>query len=202
MKKAAAQMKLGESEAAIAVCDEAVRRYRRSDRADLRREVAMALELKAMSLNRMGCGREALETCDALVRDFGDLPGRHGIPVRWRVLGCWIHALVLEGEESVAAQVFRTMCDDLDVADREMVGKVVWDTIDLMVAGATPGVFADALAQSVEDCREFVPLLAALRALAGRPERVPEEFEKVVEDILEMIEDRRGWVASVRGAES
>ena len=202
MKKAAAQMKLGESEAAIAVCDEAVRRYRTSDRADLRREVAMALELKAKSLNWMGRGREALDTCSVLVRDFRETAGRSGIPVQWRAKGSRIHALVLEGDESVAAQVFQTMCDDLDVADHEMVGKVAWDTIDLMAAGATPGVFADALERSAEDCREFVPLLAALRALAGRPERVPEEFERVVEDILEMIEDRRGWVRSVRGAES
>ncbi len=196
-KKAGGQMKLGRNEAAVAACDEAVHRYRTSDRADLRREVAMAMELKAMSLNRMGRGREALETCDALVRDFGDMPGRHGIPVRWRALGCRIHAFALAGEESVASRVFREMCDDLDVADREMVGKVVWDTIDLLAAGATPGVFADALAQSAEDCREFVPLLAALQKLAGRRVRVPEEFEKVVGDIIKMIEDRRGWVVTL-----
>ena len=198
MKKAAAQMKLGESEAAIAVCDEAVRRYRAGDLTDLRREVAMALELKAKSLNWMGRGREALETCSVLVRDFGETAGRSGIPVRWRAMGSRIHALALESEESAASQLFRTMCDDLDVADRDMVGKVVWDTIDLMAAGATPGVFADALERSAEDCQEFVPLLAALRQLAGRPERVPEEFEKVVGDIVEMIEGRRGWVAQVR----
>ena len=201
-KKAGAQMKLGESEPAIAVCDEAVRRYRTSDRADLRREVAMALELKAMSLNRMGRGRAALETCDALARDFGDMPGRNGIPVRWRAMGSRIHALVLEGEESAACQVFRTMCEDLDVADREMIGKVVWDTIDLIAAGATPGAFADALAQSAEDCREFVPLLAALQKLAGRQVRVPEEFERVAGDIVEMIQERSRWVGSVRAAES
>ncbi len=198
MKKAAAQMKLGEWEAATAVCDEAVRRYWTSDRADLRREVAMAMELKAMNLNRMGRGREALETCDALVRDLGDMPGRHGIPVQWRATGSRIHALVVRGEEAAASRLFREMCDDLDVANREMVGKVVWDTIDLMVAGATPGVFADALARSAEDCREFVPLLAALRMLAGRSERVPEEFEKVARDIVGLIEDRGRWVASVR----
>ena len=198
MKKAAALMKLGESEAAIAVCDEAVRRYRTSDRADLRREVAMALELKAMSLNRMGHGQAALETCRGLVLDFGETAGRSGILVRWRALGSRIHALALESEESAASELFRKMCDDLDVADRDMVGKVVWDTIDLMAAGATPGVFADALERSAEDCREFVPLLAALRVLAARPERVPEEFEKVVGDIVEMIEGRRGWVAQVR----
>ncbi len=151
----------------------------------------MAMELKAKSLNRMRRGREALEACDVLVRDFGDIAGQSGIPVTWRAMGDRIHALVLEGEELAASQVFRRMCDDLDIADHEMVGKVVWDTIDLMAAGATPGVFADALAQSAEDCREFVPLLAALRQLAGRPERVPEEFEKVVGDIVRMIEERQ-----------
>ena len=196
-KKAGVRMKMGDNEAAVAVCDKVVRRYRTSDQPELQREVAMALELKAMSLNRMGHWQAALETCDALVRDFEDMPGRHGIPVRWRALGCRIHALVLEGEESAASQLFQEMCDDVDVADREMVGKVVWDTIDLMAARATPGVFADALAQSADDCREFVPLLAALRVLEGRSERVPEEFEKVVGDIIKMIKDRRGWVVTL-----
>ena len=191
-KKAAAQMKMGQGDAAVATCDEAVSRYRASDRLDLRREVAMALELKAMSLNRMGFGRKALEACDVLVRDFGSIAGQRGIPVKWRAMGSRIHALVLEGDESTAVRVFRRMCDDLDVADRKMIGKIVWDTIDLIAAGATPGVFADALLESAEDCEELVPLVAALRQLAGRPARVPEEFEKVVGDIVRTIEERRG----------
>ena len=197
-KKAAAQMQMGKTEEAVATCDEAVRRYGTSARPDLRREAATTLELKARSLNRMGRGREALEACDVLVSDFGAIAGYREIPVPWRALGCRMHALVLVGEESAASQVFQRMCDDLDVADREMVGKIVWDTIDLMAAGATADVFADALAQSAEDCQEFVPLLAALRQLAGRPERVPEEFEKVVGDIVRTIEERKGWVAQVR----
>jgi len=123
---------------------------------------------------RVGCGREALEACDVLVRDFGSIPGQHGILVEWRAMGSRIHALVLEGEESAALQVFRKMCDDLDVADREMIGKIVWDTIDLMAAGATPGRFAEALTDSVEDCEPLVPLLAALQELAGQPVRAPE----------------------------
>ena len=191
-KKAGAQMKMGRDEAAVAVCDEAVRRYSASDWLDLRREVAMALELKTMILNRMGRGREALDTCGVLVRDFGSIAGQGEIPVAWRAMGSQVHALVLEGDESAADRVFRKMCDDLDVADNGMVAKIVWDTIDLMAAGATPGVFADGLEASAEDCEELVPLLAALRRLAGRPVRVPEEFEKVVGDIVRTIEERRG----------
>ena len=190
-KRAAAQMKIGRGEAAVAACDESVRRYLASDRLDLRREVATALELKAMILNQMGRGREALKACDVLVRDFGGIAGQGGIPVAWRAMGSQVHAQVLEGEESAAARAFQKMCDDLDVADNGMVAKIVWDTIDLMVAGAAPGVFADALEASAEDCGELVPLLAALRKLAGRPERVPEEFEKVVGDIIRTIEKRR-----------
>ena len=191
-KKAAAQMKMGRDQAAVAACDESVRRYSASDRLDLRREVATALELKAMILNQMGRGREALVTCGVLVRDFGGIAGQGGIPVAWRAMGSQVHAQVLAGEESAAARAFQKICDDLDVADNGMVAKIVWDTIDLMAAGATPGVFADALEASAEDCEELVPLLAALRKLAGRPERVPEEFEKVVGDIVRTIEERRG----------
>ena len=197
-KKATAQVAMGRGEEAVAVCDDVVRRYRTSDRPELRREVAMALESKATSLNRMGRGREALEACDILVRDFGEVAGQLGIRARWRSMGNRIHALVLEGEESAASQVFREMCADLDFADREMIAKIIWDTIDLMAAGANPGVFADALARGAERCRELVPLLTALRRLAGRPARVPHEFEEVVGDIVRMTEERKEWVVPVR----
>ena len=192
IKKASVEMTMSRHEAAVVACEEVVRRYRASDRSGLRRGVAMALELKAMSLNRLGRSREALEACDVLIRDFGTIPGHRGIPVRWRAMGSRVHALVLEGDESTAVRVFRQMCDDLDVADGEMVGKIVWDTIDLIAAGAAPGVFADALADAAEDCDDLVPLVAALRQMAGLPTRVPEEFAKVVEDIVQKIEDRRG----------
>ena len=112
-------------------------------------------------------------------------------PGSWRALGSQVHALVLEGEESEAVRVFKTMCDGLDVADGEMLKKVVWDTIDLIALGADPSVFADALADSADDCHELVPLVAALRRLAGRPMSVPEELQRVAEDIAREIEERR-----------
>ena len=195
-KKAGAHMKMGQRDAAVAASDHAVARYGTADRHDLRREVATVLELKAMILNQMGRGHEALEACDLLVRDFGSIAGQSGILFKWRAMGSRIHALVLEGEESEAVRMFRRMCDDLDVADSEMVGKIVWHTIDVIAAGATPSVFADALADAAEDCEPLVPLLAALQRLAGRPARVPEEFDEVVGDVVRTIEDRRGSMAT------
>ena len=191
IKKASVEMAMGRNEAAVAACDEVVLRCRNTDRPNLRRGIAMALELKVMSLNRLGRGGEALAACDVLVRDFGSISGRSGIPVKWRAMGGQIHALVLEGDESAAAHVFRKMCDDLDVADREMSGKIIWDTIDLIAAGAAPGIFADALADAAGDCEPLVPLMAVLQRLAGRPARVPEELEKVVADVVRTIEERR-----------
>jgi len=191
-KKAGAHMKMERRDAAAAAIDDAVARYGTAERQDLRREVATALELKAMILNQMGRGHEALGACDVLDRDFGSIAGQRGIPFKWRAMGSRIHALVLGGEEAAAVRVFRRMCDDLDVADSEMIGKIVWDTIDLIAAGAAPGVFADALADAAEDCEQLVALMAALQQLAGRIARVPEEFQKVVGDVVRTIEDRRG----------
>ena len=139
----------------------------------------------------MKSGRKALETCEVLVRDFGDTAGHGDIPVRWRAMGHRIHALVLEGDESAASRMFRRMCNELDVADHQMVGKIIWDTIDLMAAGATPGVFVRALADSVEDCELLVPLLTALQLLAGQSVRAPVEVKEVAEDIVREIEARR-----------
>lgn len=191
-KKAGAHMKTERPNAAVAAIDDAVARYGATDYDDLRRTVATALELKAISLNQMGRGNEALEACNLLVRDFGSIAGQRGIPVPWRAMGSRIHALVLEGEESAAVRVFQRMCDDLDIANNEMVGKLVWDTIDLIAAGARPGVFADALVESALDCEPLVPLMAALQQLAGRRKRVSEELEKVVGDIVRKIDERSG----------
>ena len=191
-KSAGAQMKMERRDAAVAAIDNAVARYGAADLHDLRREVATALELKAMILNQMGRGHEALGVCDVLERNFGDIEGQRGMPFKWRVLGSRIHALVLKGEESAAVRVFQRMCDDLDIADTEMVAKIVWDTIDLIAIGARPRVFADALADSAQDCEPLVPLMAALQQLAGQTARVPEEFDKVVGDIVRTIEERRG----------
>ncbi len=191
-KKAGAHMKMARCDAALAAIDDAVARYGAAGHHDLRREVATALELKAMILNQMGRGHEALEACDLLLRDFGSIAGQRGIPVKWRAMGSRIHALVLESDESAAVRVFRRMCDDLDVSNNEMVGKLVWDTIDLIAAGARPGVFADALVDSAQDCEPLVPLMAALQQLAGQTARVPKELEKVVGDIVRTIEERRG----------
>ena len=190
-KKAGACIKMGRALEGIAACDKAVLHYRGSNRLELRREIAGALELRALCMNGLRRGREALEACDTLIRDYGDIQGQHDIPVSWRALGSQVHALVLEGEESEAVRVFKAMCDDLDVADGEMLKKVVWDTIDLITVGADPSVFADALAESADDCHELVPLVAALRQLAGRPMRVPEEHQRVAEDIVGKIEARR-----------
>ncbi len=190
-KKAGACIKMGRSLEGIGACDEAVLRYRGGDGLELRREVAGALELRALCLNGMRRGREALEACDTLIRDYGDIEGQRGIPVSWRALGSQVHALVLEGEESEAVRVFKVMCDDLDVADGEMLKKVVWDTIDLIAAGADPSVFADALEESADDSAELVPLLAALRRLAEQNRTVPKEFEKAAEDIVRKIGERR-----------
>ena len=189
-KKAGVQLTMGQSQGVVNACDEAFRRYGTVESLDLRREVAFALELKAMSLNRMGRGREALETCEILVRDFGGIAGQRGISVRWRAMGHQIHALVVEEEESAASRLFREMCDTLDVADGEMVGKIVWDTIDLMAAGATPAVFAEALEDGAEECKLLVPLLAALRELAGVEMRVPEDVSEAAQAIVRAIEAR------------
>ncbi len=191
-KKAGAHMKMDRPDAAVGAIDDAVARYGAIDRDDLRRAVATALELKAISLNQMGRGQEALGVCDVLDCEFGSIATRHGISLKWRTMGTRIHALVVEGEESAAVRVFQRMCDDLDIANNEMVGKIVWDTIDLIAAGARPGVFADALVDSAQDCEPLVPLMAALQQLAGQTPRVPEEFEKVVGDIVRKIDERRG----------
>ena len=95
------------------------------------------------------------------------------------------------GDESAAVEVFESAYLALTADNATMVHKFIRDTIDLMVDGATPSVFAEVLADAPKTSELLVPLLAALRKLAGHPMRVPEEMSQVADDVIEEIEARR-----------
>ena len=190
-KKAGSAMLRGEEEIAISTCDESVSRYGAEDHVEVQREVALALEIKGMARNRLGRAPEALDTCDSLVRRFGDIADKHGILIGWRAMGIRTRALVLQGDEAAALGAFREMCEGLDPGNGTMIHKFVWDTVGLIADGATPDRFADVLAEAVEPSDSLLPLLAALRKLAGRPMRVPEEVSKVADDVIQAIAARR-----------
>ncbi|WP_420635706.1 restriction endonuclease [Candidatus Palauibacter sp.] len=190
-KKAGAAVWTGVEEDAISTCDEAVRRYGTESHVEIRREIALALEFKGVAQNRLGRAREALQTCDLLIERFGDIADRQGIPMRWRVMGIRTQAMVLEGDEPGALRGFREICRGLDPANDAMVHKVVWDTIGLVAIGLAPDDLAEVLAEARRPSDSLLPLLAALRKIAGDPMRVSEEVSKVAEDVIQQIALRR-----------
>ena len=115
----------------------------------------------------------------------------HGIPVRWLAMGVKAHALVLQGDEPAALGVFSAICGELDSGNGRMIHKVVWDTIGLIADGASPDRFADVLADAAEQSDTLLPLLAALRKLAGQSMRVPEKMSRVADDVIKEIDARR-----------
>ena len=191
VKKAGSAMIRGAGATAVSTCDEAVSRYGSSEHVDVQREVAFALEIKAVAQNQIGRAQEALDTSDALVRRFGDIVDKHGIPIRWRAMGTKAHALLLQGDETAALDVFSAICGELDPGNGTMIHKVVWDTIGLIADGASPDRFADVLADAAEQSDTLLPLLAALRKLAGQSMRVPEEMSRVADDVIQEIDARR-----------
>ena len=190
VKKAALATFEGRSDLAIETCDKAVDRYGASEDSIVLQKVAHALEMKAIAQNRTGLPDEALATCRTLVRRFGNLEGPRDLPVSWRSMGVETIAHQLRGDERAALLAFRTLCDELDDENPEMLHKLVWDTVDLVACGASPGSFADVLAPAAKGSDVLLPILAALRKLSGHPMRVPEEVAQVVDDVIDIIHDR------------
>ena len=82
-----------------------------------------------------------------------------------------------------------------------MLPKFVWETMDLVALGASPGPLADEVARAAEKSDALLPLLAAFRKLSGRPMRVPEEVARVADDVIEMINGRSSAYGTTRPGE-
>lgn len=190
VKKAGSALVLHRDESAIASCEAVVARYDESEDPQLLRQVALALEMKGMAQNQLGLPQNALATYRSLVDRFGALEGDRGLPVRWRAMGIKVMALVLLGDETTAIRTYRTLCGELDVDNPVMLQKLVWDTIDLVARGASPSLFANALAETTERSEALIPLRAALSQLSGRALRVPGELAHFVDDIVRKITAR------------
>lgn len=194
VKQAGAAIVGRDGKLAVAACDAVEDRYGNSENAEVLRQVALALEMKGMAQNQLGLPSDALATHEALVRRFGAMEGDRGLPVSWRAMGMKVMALVQQGDELAALGILRTLCSQLDVDNPVMLQKLVWDTIDLVAAGASPGPVADVLGQSAESSEVLVPLVAALRKLSGHSIRVPEEVSQVADDVIEQIGARVPYV--------
>ena len=190
VKKASSAIAERKCELAIEACDRAVDRYSSVEDVSVLRQVALAMEWKGMAQNQLGLPRDALATYQTLVRRFGAMDSNRGLRVSWRAMGIKIMALTLQGDEPAALRTFRTLCNELDIDNPVMLQKLVWDTIDAVARGASPGTFADVLAQSAEESEVLVALLAALRQLSGHPMPVPEGVSQFVDDIIRKIKAR------------
>ena len=190
VKMAGSAISERKSELAVEVCDRSVDRYGSSNDVNVQRQVALALEMKGMAQNQSGLPGEALATCRDLVRRFGAMKCDRGLPVRWRALGVKIMALTLRNDEAAVHRTFRTICRELDLGNPVMLQKLFWDTIEVVAKGASPHPLADILTPTAERSEVLVPLLAALRRLAGQPMRVPESLSPSVDDIVKKIEAR------------
>ena len=190
MKKAGVALVRGNGELAVEACDLALARYGGSDDSMVRRQVAEALEMKGRAQNRMGLPDEALATYRTLVGRFGAVEGDGGVPMSWLAMGIEITAKVLQGDEDSALRAFRTLCNEMEGENPVVLHRLVWDTINLVAGGASPGPLADVLAQHAKKSEALAPLLAALQKLSGHSIRVPEEVAQVADDVIEQIRMR------------
>ena len=190
VKKAGSAISEHKSELAVEVCGRSVDRYGSSNDVNVQRQVALAMEMKGMAQNQSGLPGEALATYRDLVRRFGAMKCDRGLPVRWRALGIKLMASTLQGDQPAVHRTFRTICRELDLGNPVMLQKLFWDTIEAVAKGASPDPLADILTQSAERSEVLIPLLAALRRLAGQSMQVPEALSPSVDDIIKKIEAR------------
>ena len=190
VKKAGSAITEGNYELAIMTCDMAVDRHGNIEDGNVLRQVALAIELKGMAQNQLGLPGEALATHQDLVDRFGSTEGDRGLPVSWRAMGIKIMALTLLGDTPGALRTFRRLCSELDIDNQAMLHKLVWDTIDTVAKGASPGSFADVLTPTAKRSDVLVPVLAALRKLAGCPMQVPEDISQRADEVIRQIKAR------------
>ena len=208
-----------EFEREIDVCDELVERYGKSDDPAVQEQVAKALDNKGITLRRQDEAaevaayeelitrlahspalaiqewvaeaqlrvdrpEEALRICEALDADKG---------FRWRAAFIRTRALFKQGNHGAAMDAFRSVYTDfrLGADDETTMRKMQMWLIELISAGVQQRRLLEILLMDKERAAALEPMVAALRKDMDLQVRVPEEVQKVADDIFDAIRNQR-----------
>ena len=197
-KIAALQMTRDLAEEAIATCDEAATYAEDGDAVEVLTRVAFALFVKGMAQSRLGQVDDALESFDALDKQFGDMVDDNGLTWRWqaawgRTLTYYEARMADHGREAL-----RTLYAMVDLGQEAALSDLHRLVVGLAATGVSPDGLADELAADRGKSQALWPLVVALRTRAGQPVRAPEEVMDVAGDISRQIEELAAQLGSVR----
>ena len=175
--------KSGDLEAAVAICDEAVKHFGTSENPMLRQWVALATIDKTEMLIEMGCIKDALRTCDEFDSRLRNLDDDRKRELSWQAGQVWTRALLAQQDLPTAMQKFRSLYDTFAPDDDTMMREALELIPELIAAGASAHDVLETLSNDRTKADALAPLIIALRQHAGETVRVPEAVLQVAEDI-------------------
>ena len=190
----------GDVEAEIADCTMMIDRYGAFQVAGLPKLVAMAMERKGRVLAKIGRVEEALRVCDELESRIEALGVVTRLVVGWEARWVRTRAHLMQGNLPAAVDAFRSAYAAYTPDTPSILPAMRWIlaiVVDLVAAGVRVGAVVEILAGDKTKSDEFVPLVVALRQLAGNEVRASAEVLEVAADVRERIESRRASKAPI-----
>jgi len=205
MSKALACRRLGDTEEEIRSYDAVIERFQYSDALDLRQHAAVALSWKCMAQADAGLANEALVSCERLQGTAHSWPMDEEDPsagfrvewFKWRAEGAKSLALAVQQNHRAALDSFQAAYAVFFADDEVTTGEMLELVARLVARGVPPEDLLAILYGDAAKSASLRPLIVALNARAGSPERAPREVEEVAVDILERFREAEERVRAV-----
>ena len=181
-----------EAEQELAAYDAVVERFGNSDAPDIQQAVASTLVAKGDRQIDIGRAHEALRTCDELERRYSAFTEDAPVGLElWRAKWTRTHALMAQGERQAALNVLRSVCAMFVVNNAPMLREMLARVPTVIAAGAAARDVVEILSADRKTADAVVPLIVALRQMAGESVRASTEVLEVAADVRKRIEETR-----------
>ena len=185
---------LGDSKAEISTYDEMVVRLGQNKVPKIQLLVMRSFAQRAEAELRLGCVKEAIESCGQV--EYRARSNRESESIAIRRWSLWINAtaMLLLNRISVAKKLFRSFIDLFGASEESIVSEILERVPEAIAAGASDSDLVAVLTSDKRLESKLSPLVVALRQRSGEEVRAPAEVVEVAKDIRGEIEEhvRRG----------
>ena len=135
----------------------------------------------------IGRAREALRTCEELARRLRTLDVEGKSELALNAMRVQTQAVLVQGDLRAATKTLQCMHNVFVPGNEAMIHEVLRVVPDMIAAGMRANDILEILSSDDAKAATLMPLLVALRQLAGEPVRAPDEVLEVAADIRESI---------------
>ena len=181
----------GDFEAEIADCNRLIDRFGAIEAAMLPTLVIMAMESKGSRLANIGRAGEALRICDEVEARTKALSVASRLVIGWKARWVRTRAHLMQGNVPAALDALRSAYAAYAPGNIPVKHWILEIVVALVVSGVPAHEIVEILAADKARSIEFVPLVVALRQLAGDEVRASTEVLEVAADVRTYIESRQ-----------